>query len=572
MPGDAPTVRAGRLLPLLAAAFAACASFAADVAVVVPADAYGKSLGRHIQRWLKGNGVEADIVDGWNAAKGLAGKRFAYLVTPKADAVQMATLRSFRARGGKMAVFYSSSPELAALMGVRLVGYKKPTGAATYSKMVFQKGAPYGSPAAIVQSSANIFAAAPAAAGARTVAVWQDRAGRATGDAAVIATGAGWWMTHVFLADGDEAAKAQFLSAALGASLPGAWDYAAWQRRVQAEKAKTRAYAQAQKPRPGEIHAVWDHSGQGLYPGDWPRTMRVLKENRITDLFVNVCGAGFAHYPSSVLPQSAVYAQEGDQLAACLAAARGTGVRVHAWMLCFTATRATPSRMSEFSLRGWRLRNPKGGELEYLDPSHPGLRAYLLDAVGELARKYPVAGVHLDFVRWYETVLAAEVTPGALTRYRRTTQKPSLKSFWAWRAREVQTFVAAARARVRASRQGVWLTAAVLGKYPSCVDSVGQDWMAWLDSGLIDYAVPMNYTEDGARYASYVAQQAKSKARARKIISGIGVTANESRLGAVQVMEQVNVARRAGLAGVAFFDLDYSLVAQILPYLKMGMF
>jgi len=561
-----------RLCGLLALLLAAGVCRAADVAVVVPADNYGKSLGGHIQRWLKSCGVPVDIVDGWNAAKGLLGKRFAYVVTPKADAAQLAAFKSFRARGGKMVVFYSSSPELASMMGVKLVGYKKPTGPATYSKMVFQKGAPYGSPPAIVQSSVNIFAAVPAAGRGRSAAVWHDRAGRATGDAAIIATDAGWWVTHVFLADGDESAKAQFLAAAVASAVPGKWDYASWQRNRQDEKAKARAYALAQKPRPGEIHAVWDHSGQGIYPGDWPRTMRLLKEYRITDLFVNVCGAGFAHYPSAVLPQSAVCTGQGDQLAACLAAARGTGIRVHAWMLCFTATRATPNRLSEFSLRGWRLRNPKGGELEYLDPSHPSLRAYLLDAVGELARKYPVAGIHLDFVRWYENVLAAEVTPGALTRYRRTTTKPSKRSFWAWRAREVQSFVAGARARVKAARPGAWLTAAVLGKYPSCVDSVGQDWMGWLDAGLIDYAVPMNYTEDNARYLSYVAQQGRSKARARRIISGIGVTANESRLGPIQVISQVKTARDAGLAGVALFDLDYSLVTQILPYLRLGIF
>jgi len=563
---------AARKMALLMVSFAGCLCWAADVAVVVPADGYGKSLGRHIQRWLKENNVAADIVDGWNAAKGLLGKRFAYFVTPKADAAQMAAIKSFRARGGKMVVFYSTSPELASFMGVKLVGYKKPSGSATYSRIVMQKGAPAGSPAAIAQSSANIFAAVPAGARSRTIASWHDRAGRATGDAAIIATDAGWWVTHVFPADGDESAKAQFLSAALGSAVPGAWSHAAWLARREAERSKARAYAMAQKPRPGEIHAVWDHSGQGLYPGDWPRTMRILKEYRITDLFVNVCGAGFAHYPSAVLPQSSVATGQGDQLAACLAAARGTGIRVHAWMLCFTAARATPARLSEFSLRGWRLRNPSGGELEYLDPSHPGLRAYLLDAVGELARKYPVAGVHLDFVRWYENVLAAETTPGALTRYRRTTTKPSKRSFWAWRAREVQAFVAGARARVKAARPGAWLTAAVLGKYPSCVDSVGQDWMGWIDAGLIDYAVPMNYTEDGARYASYVAQQGRSAARARKIISGIGVTANESRLGPLQVMNQVNMARQANLAGVALFDLDYSLVTKILPYLCMGMF
>ena len=132
--------------------------------------------------------------------------------------------------------------------------------------------------------------------------------------------------------------------------------------------------------------------------------------------------------------------------------------------------------------------------------------------------------------------------------------------------------MAGARARVKAARPGAWLTAAVLGKYPSCVDSVGQDWMAWLDQGLIDYAVPMNYTEDKARYAGYVKVQGGSRTRAKKIISGIGVTANESRLGPAQVIDQVNLARQAGLAGVALFDLDYSLVTQILPYLRMGMF
>ncbi len=545
---------------------------ASDVAVVVPADGYGKSLGRHIQRWLNGNGISSDIVDGWNTDKGLVGKKFAYLVTPKADDTQLAALKAFRARGGKMVVFYSTSDALASIMGVRLVGYKKPTGAASYSKMVFWKGAPLGSPPAIVQSSANIFAAVPLGRRGRTVAAWHNRAGRATGDAAIIATDAGWWVTHVFLADGDENAKAQFLSAALGSAVPGKWSYAAWQKARQNEQAKARAYGLAQKPRPGEIHAVWDHSGQGLYPGDWPRTIRLLKEYHITDLFVNVCGAGFAHYPSAVLPQSAVCTSQGDQLAACLAAARGSGIRVHAWMLCFTATRSTPARLSQFSLRGWRLRNPKGGELEYLDPSHPGLREYLLNALGELARKYPVDGVHLDFIRWYENALAAEVTPGALTRYRRTTTKPSKRSFWAWRGKIIRDFVAAAKTRVKGVRPNAWFTAAVLGKYPSCVDSVGQDWMAWLDAGLIDYAVPMNYTEDNTRYSSYVAQQGKSKSRARKIISGIGVTANESRLGPVKVIDQVNIARKAGLAGVALFDLDYSLVTQVLPYLRLGAF
>ena len=55
-------------------------------------------------------------------------------------------------------------------------------------------------------------------------------------------------------------------------------------------------------------------------------------------------------------------------------------------------------------------------------------------------------------------------------------------------------------------------------------------------------------------------------------MSGIGVTAIESRLGVRQVIDQVNIARRNGAAGVAFFDLDYTLVNDILPYLRIGLF
>jgi uncharacterized lipoprotein YddW (UPF0748 family) len=274
--------------------------------------------------------------------------------------------------------------------------------------------------------------------------------------------------------------------------------------------------------------------------------MRLLKANGVTDLFVNVAGAGFAHYPSDVLPRSKTYEQEGDQMKACLAAAQGTGVRVHAWLLCFTATRSSPEKLEDFRRRGWRLKSRDGQHTEYLDPSNAAVRAHLLKAIDELQAKYPaLSGVHLDFVRWYERSVKPK---GA--------------------AETVSKFVAEARLRVRRPR---WFTTAVLGKYPTCVDSVGQDWVGWLGSNLVDYVVPMDYTESMELFESFLSQHAAGKSHARKTIVGIGVTANESRLDARQVMDQIGRVRRHGLAGVALFDLDATLEKRILPYLKLGM-
>ena len=346
-----------------------------------------------------------------------------------------------------------------------------------------------------------------------------------------------------------ERVKERYLLNQVGATVPGAWNRSAWERKQRVMLAAASTLGRAQRPRAGEIHAVWEHSGLGLYPGDWPRTFRVLRANGVTDLLVNVSGAGFAHYSSSVLPRSKEYARYGDQLDACLKAARGTGVRVHAWVICFNATRADSAYLLAFQKKGWRLKNNQGVLTEYMNPSNADLRWRMIKSIDELARAYPVAGVHLDFVRWYE---GAPKPPGA--------------------ARHVTTFVESVRKRLRTARPGALLTAAVLADHPSCVVSVGQDWTAWIDADLVDYAVPMNYVEKRTRYAALVAKQGSVKTRANRIIGGIGVTANESKLSAAQVVEQINLARQAGFAGVALFDLDDTLVESIFPVLRLGLF
>ena len=294
-----------------------------------------------------------------------------------------------------------------------------------------------------------------------------------------------------------------------------------------------------------EIHAVWDHSGRGLYPGNWPRTVQVLRQANVTDLFVNVAGPDFAHYASAVqLPRSKVFSDHGDQLAACLRAAQGTGIRVHAWIICFNATRGVPKSLETFRRRGWRKLDENGALTTYLDVSNPTVRAYVLSIVDDINLRYAVSGIHLDFVRWGHSVAKPADATSPVTQ-----------------------FVAEARRRVKRPR---WLTAAVYGKYPRCIDTVGQDWVKWLNFDLVDYVVPMDYTESMTQFESFLRQHSTPSKNARRTIAGIGVTANESKLSAAQVAEQVRLARKYGLAGQALFDLDKTLELGVLPALRKG--
>ena len=193
--------------------------------------------------------------------------------------------------------------------------------------------------------------------------------------------------------------------------------------------------------------------------------------------------------------------------------------------------------------------------LKHNNPAHPAVIYLAHDKtfvergckarIDEIVARYPVAGIHLDFIRWGDGVA-----------------KPANAAV------PVSQFVTAARQRVKRPR---WLTTAVYGKYPQCVASVGQNWVSWLDASLVDYVVPMDYTSSLQTLNELLAMQSGTQLRRQRTIVGLGVTANESHLDAKQVIDQINLTRRYGFAGNALFDLDTTLERNVLPYLRLGL-
>ncbi|MEI6212099.1 MAG: family 10 glycosylhydrolase [bacterium] len=638
------------LVILLACASAAQASAASNQVVIVhgelsvaPAErGFALSLARHAFRWYREAGIDATLGADTQLDTLLPGSRVALLIqftTP--TAAQLASLRRYVAGGGRLIVCYSSSPGLAELMGVELVGYRRGDTSGRWSQMRFEPSRPQGVPELARQSSPNLFAVKPVSGMSQVLAWWEDRAGVRTAEPAWLVCRHGYWMTHVLLADGDVAAKAQLLLALAASCDPSLWQVAAErklaavretgtfhgatsiaaqarrvddpQRRavllataravVETEQAVVRdlhegkgfsawqqagtlhrqmelAYGWMQSPRSGEIRAVWDHSGQGLYPGDWNRTCQLLKENGFSDLFLCVGGAGFSHYRSGVLPPSRVYQEQGDQLAACLAAAKPRGLRVHAWLFCFCTEQSTEDRMTIFRNKGWLLTGEDGRERRWLDPAAPEVRALLVQAARELATRYPVDGIHLDFVRYPD--FTGSLGPTVRRRFEdatRTTSTdwpaeiksgPRRQAFLRWRCDRVTDLVSDVRSMLRKEVQGKLLSAAVYGKYPSCADAVGQDWEAWLQTGIMDYLLPMNYTESPAKFTELVNSQTRARWLRKHMLPGIGVTAAESRLEPWQVVDQIRIVRDAGCPGFALFDLDTYLEQNVLPVLKVG--
>jgi uncharacterized lipoprotein YddW (UPF0748 family) len=597
-----------------------------------------------LERRLGEIGIPVRAVNEEQAAAALVGARVAVLsYNPLPPADELAALRLFVERGGRLLVFYSSSPELARLLGFRLGEYRAAPGGGRWSAFRFTEQAPPHLPALVRQESRNIRPAVPIPGRSQIIAEWYGSDGQPTGDPAWVLSDRGAWMSHVLLGDADAAAQRHLLLGLLAAFDPELWEPAA---RVIVERAGRlrplldfessaaqirsdagvagrsadvetdlrraeklrrdlaalmragryaeaaagaadlsaalmRSYALAQPSRPGERRAVWDHAGTGLLSEGWEATARRLSQAGVSDVFVNVLWPGAARCASGVVPAAPEVRLHGDCLAQALDACGRVGVRVHVWKVCWKMELAPRERVERLAREKRLVADASGKRVDWMCPTHPDNRREEWAALADVARRYPrIAGVHLDYVRFPDA--RACFCAGCRERFAQSLGRPprawppevagaEAEAFVRWRAGQITSFVAGCRKELDAVRPGLTLSAAVYGSYPSSVRSVGQDWPAWVSAGTVDFACPMNYFEDTDTFRRYVLRQAAALGpNTTKLIPGIGVTADESRLDPVHVMDQIAALRAAGAGGFALFDLSPTLADDILPFLRLG--
>jgi uncharacterized lipoprotein YddW (UPF0748 family) len=216
------------------------------------------------------------------------------------------------------------------------------------------------------------------------------------------------------------------------------------------------------------------------------------------------------------------------------------------------------------------------GELEkgtveglYGDPAVPEYRAHLAAIAADIARRYPVDGIHLDYIRYpgpsygvstrgfevWRMALAARLTAKESTELREAEQADpaySLRKYpqaYANHRREaVNAMVFEVQRMVRAVRPDVHMSAAVFPDPESCRERQFQDWRLWLREGWIDTACPMNYAPE--RGAFDKAMQAELLAHPQRIWVGIG----SWRISVAESIDRMAAALRHGAGGTLLFS------------------
>jgi uncharacterized lipoprotein YddW (UPF0748 family) len=335
-----------------------------------------------------------------------------------------------------------------------------------------------------------------------------------------------------------------------------------------------------------EIRAVWNHSGTGAYPDDpdsWNRSARLLADGGFNTVFPNMLWGGTAHYPSDVLPRSATFRKRGDQIERCCAAAKKHGIEVHVWKVCFNLTTAPKEFIQRLRSQRRTQVSVRGKPIDWLCPSNPENRKLELESLLEVVRKYPIDGLHLDYIRYpghdscycdvcrrrFEAASGEKVPDADWPKVCFSGNRKD--EYNAWRCRQIGSLVATVSREAKRLRPGLKISAAVFGSYPACRESVAQDWPEWIRSGYLDFVCPMDYVTDDAKFTSLVRNQIKLIDGRVPLCVGIGATATRTPMTPDSVIGQINSARSLGAAGFSIFDLSAKSAATLIPSVGRGM-
>lgn len=255
--------------------------------------------------------------------------------------------------------------------------------------------------------------------------------------------------------------------------------------------------------------------------------LRVVESARlagVNTLLFQVRGNATTMYPSSIEPwaEQFNFADPGfDPLAFAIDAAHDKGLRLLAWVNVVPAWwgNTPPSFAGQLYNKHpewmWYDQNGKRQALSdkfyvSLNPCLPEVRKYLVEVMRDLVGRYPVDGLHLDYLRFPNEPPATPA--GSKIDYPRDaptlalfrgetghTPEQDPKGWNAWRTECISNLLRDIRRTVRQTRPSVELSAAVNPDPDRALEHF-QDVRTWLADDLLDAVYPMNYTQDVQRF------------------------------------------------------------------------
>lgn len=316
------------------------------------------------------------------------------------------------------------------------------------------------------------------------------------------------------------------------------------------------------RPQPvQQLRGLWvDAFGPGFKsPSEADALVAYAKALRLNALFVQVgrrmdCYCNKASVPRSADPKLQA---NFDPLEYVIGKAHAQGIQVHAWIITTAALNTTEPAISAdhvFNTHGltlsdsWLTRSSTGSSLagkDYvLDVGHPAAAEYIAAFYRSVVQNYDIDGIQFDRVRYPDSGDQAHravwgYNRASLERFRAETGRSDtpapLDAQWSqWRRDQVTNLVRRVYLETKSVKPNLWVSAATI-VYNTAPKNIAefektrtyaevlQDWVGWMQQGVLDLNLPMNYKR---QTSSDQAAQLGGWARFAAATRGKGVVAN----------------------------------------------
>jgi uncharacterized lipoprotein YddW (UPF0748 family) len=362
---------------------------------------------------------------------------------------------------------------------------------------------------------------------------------------------------------------------------------------------------------PVDILAASDESGAHVNKGIWvsvfnkervlyskdavTRLINTCKRAGVNQIYLQVYQSGNAYYNTRISDRTKyeeiVKSAGGDTIDFLLREAGKVDIKVFAWVNLLSlgqnenayilkkfgsdiltrdqygrpSGRKNPNESDKFFLREEQL---------FLEPGDERVDKHLITVIEEIAYRYPLlSGIHLDYARYPMTV---PFIPGSRFTKQGLTYGYGSKSIerfkWMynldpliglktdldylkwdqWKRDQITSLVRRISTHVRKISHNMLVSCAVVPASERAYSSMFQDWPQWLEEGMLDYVVLMNYSQDN-RLTKEITKSASGLKGKGKVYVGLGAFLIKD---SQRFMEQYRVIRSLNPDGIVIFSYD----------------
>ncbi len=274
--------------------------------------------------------------------------------------------------------------------------------------------------------------------------------------------------------------------------------------------------------------------------------------SRIKTLFVQIYKSNLAWFPSDVANSSPykadVTAVGEDPFALLIKEAHQAGIKVYAWVNllslgdnknAFLLSKYGPGILT-------RNRKVKKGIEDYkidgqyfLEPGDPRVRVELSQMVEEIVRAYPqLDGLLFDYIRYPDADPHCGYTAVNVKRFTKATGLASFddtdKEWHDWKRGQVTELLKGLDQKARTIRPKIQILTTGCLSYARALYEAFQDWPMWVNSGLADSVIVMDYATDPEEYEYWIAEIKTKLKDFSKVGITLGAYKPETSLGSFQ--------------------------------------